>query len=166
MKEIYGENIPVEAYTLGDSDVKTQLLKLKNRGSQAVINVAFEGDTLNALKVLKEQDLNMLYGTVDDSITLKVTEFYSTELEGSYSFGFADVSETFSDKISSERLTTTYGAALAYTHTMQMGKALATCGKDMDCVKNEIDYSEKDNTIGFQKFDNRIAIFSMDIKER
>lgn len=166
VQEIYGDKISVESYSLGDSDVKTQLLKLKERGSVAVINVAFEGETLNALKVLKEQNIAMRYGTVDDSITSRVLDLYSLELQGSYSFGFSNISNDFLNKISSEQLTTNYGAALAYIHIFQMGKALAKCDKDMTCVRREMDNSIENPLIGFEGFKDHVAVFAMSIQKR
>ena len=40
-EEVYGENVSVEAYNLGDQDFKTQILKLNQEGVGAIINVGF-----------------------------------------------------------------------------------------------------------------------------
>lgn len=168
VKDVFGENVVTEQYELGATDVKTQVLKLKNEGAEAVINVAaFEGDTLNALKAMQELQFAVPYGTVDDSITDKVKEKYQNELKGAYTFGFATVSPEFSSKIksyTSKTLATEYGAAITYTHIKQIVKSLDKCKKELGCTKDEISASKADDTIGFIKFTDRIAELKMEIK--
>ncbi len=166
VKEVYGDNTFVESFNLGDQDFRTQFLKFKENNVPAVIGAMFEGDTLNALKVIKEQKLDMKYGTVDDSITDQVTNLYAKELEGSWSFGFGQVSPEFSSRLSGDKLSTEYGAAITYIHIMQMGRALGSCKGDMECVKQKMDNSKPDSTIGFEGFNNHIAKLNMTIKGR
>ncbi|MBI4145848.1 ABC transporter substrate-binding protein [Candidatus Woesearchaeota archaeon] len=166
VKEVYGDAAFVESFNLGDQDFRTQLLKLKERNVRAVIAAMFEGDTLNTLKVIKEQKLDMKYGTVEDSITRQVTSLYAKELEGSWSFGFGQVSPEFSNRISGEKLSTEYGAAVTYTHIMQMGRALGSCNGDLACVRQKIEASKPDATIEFEGFNQHMAIFNMTIKGR
>ncbi|MFB6246491.1 MAG: ABC transporter substrate-binding protein [Candidatus Pacearchaeota archaeon] len=165
-EEVYGENLFVESYNLGQKDLSTQILKLSEQDVGAIINVGFEGDTLNTLRVLKEQGLDIRYGTVEDTITENVESKYPEQLEDSITFGFRDPSENFTKKISDEDLSTNYGAALAYTHIRQIGNAFSECGEKMSCVRNEMKKSGQDGTIGFKGFENRIANLSMSIKER
>jgi branched-chain amino acid transport system substrate-binding protein len=164
VREVYGEQAYFESYNLGDQDFKTQLLKLNNNGVGAVINVGFEGDTLNTLKTIKEQGLNIKYGTVDDTITKQVTDLYNNELNGSWSFGFAQVSPEFSQRISENKLSTEYGAAITYTHIKPMVKAAVDCNKDKNCIIKNMDESKADNTIGFNGFSEHIANLDMQIK--
>ena len=164
VKEIY-DYPAVESYDLGDQDFRTQFLKLKNAGAEAVINVGFEGDTLNALKVIKEQKLNIRYGTVADTITNQVTEQHSTELTGSLSFGFVEVDPKFKDKLTT-KLSTDYAAALAYTHIKQIVKAISACGDHYDCIAIKMDAASSDSTIGFQGFKHHIAELEMQITSR
>lgn len=166
VKEVYGENTFVESFNLGDQDFRTQFLKLKQNNVQAVIGVMFEGDTLNALKVIKEQNLGMKYGTVDDSITEQVTVAYSKELEDSWSFGFQEIDADFKNKLSEYNLATDYGAAIAYTHVKQIVKVLADCNNNLECATEKMDSMPADNTIGFEGFNNHIAELNMQIKGR
>lgn len=166
VKEIYGPNTYVETYAFGDQDFKTQLIKLNQNKVDAVINVGFEGDTLNTLKVIKEQNLSIKYGTVDDTITEQVINEYFDELTGSISFGFTEVSTEFMDSLSQNKLSTPYGAAIAYTHIMQIGRAFGECGKDLDCVKQKMNEASEDNTIGFKQFDNHVAELKMSLIQR
>ena len=164
VKEVYGENIFVESYNLGEQDFKTQLLKLNNNKIDAVINVGFEGDTLNALKVLKEQGLNIKYGTVDDTITQQVIDSYGDELVGGYSFGFSEVNPEFKNRLAQYNLATDCGAAITYTHIKQMTKAISDCKGDKECIIAEMNDSPADDTIGFKMFSDRIAALDMEIK--
>jgi len=168
VKEIYQDKMFSESYNLGDADFKTQVLKLKNDVVGAIINTGFEGDTLSTLKALQELKFNIPYGTVDDTVTDNVKTKYPNELKGAWTFGFKDVDKDFSAKIqkeSSKKLATEYAAAIAYTHLKQMAKALDKCKKELVCVKTELDKSKADDTIGFKKFQDRIADLDMAIKQ-
>lgn len=166
--EVFGTNLDSEAYTFGDTDFKTQILKFKTAGVGAVMNVGFEGETLNTLKAIKEQSLKVPFGTVDDTITANVKTQYPTELKGTWTFGFAQVVPSFSAKIKQETtktLSTEFGAAIAYTHLKQMVKALDKCANDTACAATEMAKSAVDNTIGFNKFTDRIADLDMTVKQ-
>jgi len=168
VKEIYGNNIVVEAYNLGDTDFKTQVLKMKNKEIGAIMNASFEDGTLNTLKAIRELNFKVLFGTPDDTMTDKVKQLYPEEIKGAWTFGFPWVNPDFSAKISSEStktLSTEYGAAIAYTHIRQMVKALSKCKKEISCVIDEIAKSPKDDTIGFNNFKNRTADLEMSIKQ-
>ena len=84
VKSVYGDKVVVETFNLGDTDFRTQLLKINSSGAGAVINVGFEGDTYNALQVIKNQGYKMKYGTVDDTITDKVKQAFSDQLKGTW----------------------------------------------------------------------------------
>lgn len=168
LKEVFGAQLSSEAYTLGDTDFKTQILKFKTAGVGAVVNVGFEGDTLNTLKAMKEQNLKVPYGSVDDTITSNVTTQYATEMKGAWTFGFAKVDPTFSAKIKQETdktLSTEFAAAIAYTHLKQMVKALDKCNNDTTCAASEMANSTADGTIGFNMFTDRIANLDMTVKQ-
>ena len=169
IKEIYGDSVISEGYNLGDNDLRTQMLKIKSKGAGAVINVGFEGDTYNTLKIIHDLKYKIFYGTVDDTITDKVKKDFSIELAGGHGFGFIKVDPIFSEKLNSfledRKLATEYAAALAYTHVRQMGKALIQCNKEISCVVEKLNEAKSDQTIGFEKFENRIGVFEMSVKD-
>lgn len=169
VKEVYGDNAIVESYDLGATDLKTQVLKLKNAGAEAIMNVAtFESDNLNTLKAMRELNFNVPYGTVDDSITENVTNQYSKELKGAIAFGFPHVNTDFSNKLKSYtdgKLATEYAAAISYTHIKQMMKAIVASSGDISKASQIMTKSKADDTIGFRGFNNRIADLDMTIKE-
>ena len=164
VKEVFPK-AEVESYNLGEQDFKTPLLKLTTKGIEAVTTVFFEGDTLNTLKVLREQDLNIRLGTVDDSITEKVRQMYTQELQGTLSFGFRDVSPEFKEKIKDKKLATEYGAAITYTHIKQMVSSLDKAKGDKKKLISKMENSLADDTIGFKGFTNHIAELEMKIKK-
>ncbi len=168
IKEVYAQNAFVEGYNLGDTDFRTQMLKLNSENIGAIINVGFEGDTYNTLKTIRDFNYKILYGTVDDTLTDKVKNQFSNELKGAWSFGFKDVNKNFSAQLSNitsgQKLSTEYGAAIAYTHIKQMAQALRSCSGDLSCITNSIDHSPPDNTIGFTGFKNHIANLEMQLK--
>ncbi|MEK7530554.1 MAG: ABC transporter substrate-binding protein [Patescibacteria group bacterium] len=166
VREVYANPV-VEGYTLGDTDFRTQLTKLKSAKVGAVINVGFEGDTANTLKGMKDLGIKVPYGTVDDTITDVVKAEYADELKGAASFGFPTVDLAFAAKLlaanNNTKLATDYGAALAYTHVIQIAHAIAEC-VDTACVAREMSSASADNTIGFKGFINRIADLDLQIK--
>lgn len=168
VRSVFGDNTETETFNLGDTDFKTQILKLNSKGAQAIVEIAFEGDTLNTLKVIKEQNLPIKYGTTDDSITTQVTSLYSNELKGGFGFGFRDVDAGFKEKIKAfnggKDPASYYAAALAYTHIKQMTQAIAKYGTDVTRVTAAVAASPADSTIGFQKFANQIAQIDTQIK--
>jgi ABC-type branched-subunit amino acid transport system substrate-binding protein len=161
IREVYND-VLVEKYNLGDQDFKTQMLKLKFAGAEAVINTGFEGDTLNTLKVIKEQNLNMVFGTVGDTMTEQVIDLYSDEIVGGYAFNFRSITQEFQEKLPSS-IASDYGAAIGYTHILQMAKALVDCNREIECVHDKIKTAKPNPTIGFIGFNNRIAEFEMEI---
>lgn len=168
LKEVYGDNVVAEAFNIGEVDFKTQVLKLKNAKAGAVVNTAFEGDTLNTLKAMKELKFDVPFGTVDDTITPNVISKYSDMLKGAWTFGFVSVDKDFSAKVlveAGKQLPSDYGAAIAYTHIKQMVKAIEKCNKEITCVNSEMSKSNVDGTVGFKNFDSRIADLSMSIKQ-
>lgn len=166
LKEVYGENLMSEGYNLGDTNFKSHILKMKEFGAGAVVNVGFEGDTVNTLKAIRELKADMLYGTVDDTVNENVIKDYGNELKGGYAFGFVDVSGDLKEKLKDYNLASDYGAALSYTHLKQLVTALQKCpNKEAECIKNSLNKSTPNPAIGFNKFEDRIADLDMKLKK-
>ena len=168
LKDVYGDNVFSESFNLGETDFKTQVLKLKNTGVGAITNASFEEDTLNTLKAMKELNFKVPFGTVADTVTSNVISKYSDMLKGAWTFGFMAVDKDFSAKVLAEagkKLASDYGAAIAYTHILQMVKAIDKCSKEISCVDGEMSKSPEDKTIGFKEFNNRVADLSMVLKQ-
>ncbi len=162
-RQVYPDII-VENYNTGDADLSTQVLKLNASGAGAVLHPAFEGETLSVLKTLRTQGIAMRYASVDEVLTPAVRD-YAAELEGGYAFGFRPVSAAFRSEIDAQEsgLSTYNGAGLAYTHVRQLGRALAACNGDRQCAAGRLSQSASDSTIGFERFEDRIARFELKV---
>lgn len=165
LRAIYGDSVISEGYNLGDTDFRTLLLKIRNSGAGAVVNVGFEGDTANTLKVLKSMRYTMIYGTVDDTISAEIRKDYPDQLKGAWTFGFSDISPAFLEKLKAYKVSSPYGAAIAYTHLKQLATELEKCGSDHGCIAKNLEKSGPDSTIGFKEFNGRIADLSMKLKK-
>ncbi len=168
VREIYGDKIVLDSYNLGDTNFKTQLLKINAEKVEAVINVGFEGDTFNTLKVMNELGYSLRLGTVEDTMSDKVKTTFPNQIKNALTFGFQEVNKEFVKKVTAENggksLASNYAAAEAYTHIKQIVKALDACDEgDMECTKKHIDMSAPDTTFGFKKFNGRIADIGMQI---
>src|SRR3989344_2570194 len=164
VKKVYGDQLVFHTYNLGDTDFRTALLKIKSGGAEAVINVGFEGDTYNTLRVIRDQGYMMRYGTVDDSISEQVQSDFAEELKGAWTFGLQDPPKTFKrriDAISGNRISNYYGASEGYNHITQLVLALSDCKHDIACVDTHIASSGPDENTGFQKYIDRIAQLDM-----
>jgi len=168
INQVY-DQVATETYNLGDTDFKTPVLKMKNQQVEAVINVGFEGDILNTLKAIQENNYQVLLGTVDDTISETVIAKYPEQLKNTIAFGFAKIDPGFSQKLKenfpNKKLQSEYAAGFAYTHIKQIVKALAECSDNRDCLQNKLNQAGADDTIGFLGFSNRIAEIEMEIKE-
>ncbi|OIO25833.1 hypothetical protein AUJ14_03345 [Candidatus Micrarchaeota archaeon CG1_02_55_22] len=165
VREIYPD-APVQSYDLGEADFSTPLARLLASGTGAVVQVGFESDALNSLRVIREKNLALRYGSSDDVVTQRVREEYASELKGGWLFGFASVSPEFKQEIWAKygrEPFNYYGAALAYTHVKQIARALYACGREVECAVEKLSESPADATIGFKRFEGRAAVFDIGI---
>jgi branched-chain amino acid transport system substrate-binding protein len=172
VKEIYGDNSIVEGYNLGDTDFRTQLVKLKSQNVEAIINTGFEGDTYNTLKNMKDLKLNLPYGTVSDTLTSKVLDDFKNELVGGLAFGYQEIDQDFKNKIESyknEKIDNVgpeyIATALVYTHLSQSIDAILECGDDKRCFTEEMSKKTSPNILGFQRFEDRVAVNQLKLFE-
>lgn len=163
LKEVYPDLV-VESYNPGETNLRTALLKLTSEDSEAIVNVAFPDDTLTSIRQLRELGSDIIYAGVSDGIPFSLIEEKSPLLDNIIVFGMPDVSEEFALNVGEEVLA--YPPyALGYLHTKQIVRALVECDKDLVCSMQELDSSKPDSIIGFQGFNDRVAIFDMPIQE-
>jgi branched-chain amino acid transport system substrate-binding protein len=164
VKEVFGEdNVVVETYNPGSTDFRTIINKIRSQNVDAIINASFQPETLASLRQLNEAgDLTLFVG-LSETITEDIIEEYKWLIEGDVFFGLPSVSEDLKSKIDETnggKAVADYNAAgLAYTHIIQLGKALNECKNDNDCVANYLSNTEPVESIGFKGFNNRIAEF-------
>lgn len=168
IQKVYsGSNLTTETYDFGALDLKTQVTKLKEAGVGAIINAALEPDTLTTFKAMQDLNFSVPFGTVVDGATPTVQTKYPDQYKKTLIFGFGDIEPSFSARVTTANpnLVTQYGAALAYVHVNQLVKAVGGCqAADMICVKNKLDASPADNTVGFKGYINRVANFITTVK--
>jgi len=168
LQKVYPETI-VEPYNVGETDFRTPLLKLQSSNVEALVNVGFPGDISNALQVIKSQNMQIRYATVDDSLTPEIKARFATQLQGGWTFGFKSEDESFTERIDERaggtKLATYYGAALAYTHITQLVESLAECEKEVPCAVERIAASKPDTNSGFLRFENGVAQLEMSLKQ-
>lgn len=165
IKKVYGNELITEKYGFGEKDMKTQVLKLKEAGVGAIMNVSFEGDTLTALKALKDNNFNVPYGAVVDSVNVDVKNAYPEKIKDITIFGFKDITPDFSARIKQaagdKTLSTEYGAAVAYLHITQMVKAISEGNGDIKVIASKVANAGKSDILGFGGFKNRQADFEL-----
>ena len=168
IESVYGSNAIIETYTVGDQDFRTQVLKLKSKNVGAIINAGFEGDVINTLSAMKVNTIKVPFGTVTDSMSIKVIALYPEQTKGSISFGFKDIDQRIIDKLVASNggkpLGNNYAAVLGYVHMKQLVRSLSVCNHDIQCAGSKLSESPKDENIGFQKFTNRIADLDILVK--
>lgn len=158
-----------ESYRQGDN-VASQVLSLKNKGVQAVINACFEIDAINMLKAIAVIKYNAVVGVNEDGIPRKVEEQFQQILAGGLTFGF----QRTNDKIvngakrlsGGDKVTSFERVGLSYVHVKQMFSAVAACrGKQAECVTDTLGKAQADEDIGFEGWKDRIARIRTIVKE-
>ncbi|MCX6803194.1 MAG: ABC transporter substrate-binding protein [Candidatus Diapherotrites archaeon] len=170
VKEVYS-NVSIEEYAgLGEEkDVRTQIVKLKADGIEALVLPGIEDDLLYSLKAMKELNFIVPLGLSSEENTQRVHNEYSDMLKGSLVFGYKEVSQWFKEKIDLElgKKPTTYEpAALGYIHIKQLARAINACpAKDLNCIKASVLASPSEELLGFRGFVDRKAVFDIELKE-
>lgn len=135
-----------EQYTFGETDYKTQLAKIKESGSTALLVIAFSNDCNNVYKQIREIGLSiqLLVPTTafgcgsPDHLRANPDLFvnaYGSELE----FDESDKEvQAFKQRIDKAGGTTQIlGSAITYDSAMEMAKAYEGC-QDTLCVTNNL----------------------------
>ena len=165
MKAVFPEILESE-YSSGD-DVSSQILRLRRKKVDAILNIGFEPDFLRTLRSLRDLKFNVPIGTQEDAISQNAL---SQEPDSSINidiFGFSPPSKEFVKKFSSKLSSsgTISAAALAYTHIKQLYRAITMCqNDDIKCKISAISSSPPDHESGFSGWNNRIAEFSIETR--
>ncbi|MBX7143173.1 MAG: ABC transporter substrate-binding protein [Oligoflexia bacterium] len=162
LRQVYPQPI-IEEYNVGD-DVKTQLLKFKSKGAEAVINATFEPDLRRMFKTMQDINWQPITGSEGDGVSVDQVKLFPRMLEKHTVFTFSDMTESFIAKIvaksHSHTPPTTSGAALTYLHVKQLYQAVKSCGsRDVSCVVNYVTRSAPDRLLGFEGWRERQATF-------
>jgi ABC-type branched-subunit amino acid transport system substrate-binding protein len=169
VQNVYGVDMVVDSYNIGDADLRTQIAKFKSEKVGAIVSVGFPGDTSNTLKAIRQINLRVPYGTNEDGLVGDTKNIFAQELKGAWSFGLKDINEAIVSKFvvanDGEQLGNNYAAVFTYLHIKQLARALAYCNNDEKCAVQKMAESPADDSIGFTGFVNRVAQLQMSIKQ-
>lgn len=160
----------VLSYDFGES-VSSQILRMKSKGMQAVLNPGLEVDTLNTFKAMREINYHVPVGISEpDGLSDQVRMEYSDMLEGVTTFGFPRISDEFKSKFRARfpaaPTDSLEGAAMAYTHALQIYSAFQSCpDRDVDCVVKQMSVSPPNPTLQFLRWESHIAVYDFTLKE-
>ena len=159
--EVYPDAV-VFSYNPGEKDFRTMLAKMN--GVEAVFNPSFSGEAQASLVHMHELGFDIYLVVPSDALLGGFVESNKNLLDKVVTFGFPDVGQDFLDRLP-EGVVAPEAAAVAYTHLMQMARAIDQCGEDLVCVREKMDSSVASDEIGFQGFRDRRAVFDVPIKQ-
>lgn len=139
--------------------VNTQVLQLKSKKIEAILNPGYEGDMINMLKSLSILKFEPKIGSNEDVFTDKLITDYKENLKNAYAFGLPSLPESFITRIKNLDSKNIIGAVdqagMSYLHIKQMFIALSKCpNRDIICQMNIMQNSPEDKQFGFLGFDN------------
>jgi branched-chain amino acid transport system substrate-binding protein len=136
-----------EKFDEGGSDVRTQLLKIKNTGVKSALTIAHAPDLGLILKQARELNLNIqwfdMYGAEDQ----KLVDIAGSSAEGVvYTFFYDPAASSTAIQNFASNFQTRFGrapdyyAALAYDNIIMLATALKNCTDPNDtvCIKNQL----------------------------
>jgi branched-chain amino acid transport system substrate-binding protein len=169
IEEVYS-NVIVEGYNPGETDFRTMILKMKHKNITAVFNPAFPREVQSSLMQKEQLGFDVkFFITPSDALPVNFVNENPSLMENVITFGFPDVSNEFIDRLNREfdnpDIAAPEAAAVTYIHLKQIANSLNKCGKDIICIRNEMDNAPPAKEIGFKGFKNRIAQFDSPIKQ-
>jgi ABC-type branched-subunit amino acid transport system substrate-binding protein len=152
-----------------NEEVRTQVMTMKQRGIEAIFNVAFEPDLMNTIKTMQDLNYSAFVGTNENSMTNQVSQKYPSFLPQIVVIGLPPVNAEFVARIVAKDPQNTKAnieaAALSFTHLKQMARAISACGdKGVECQIAQVAKSPADNTIMFQGWIDRIADLKLKLR--
>jgi ABC-type branched-subunit amino acid transport system substrate-binding protein len=164
MKQVYPEATEVE-YTPGDG-VATQILTLRSRGVEAVVNATFEPDFLRMLKNLNDLGWRPQIATQSDAITNETQTKFPNIFEKLVTFALPILPESFISRIKAKdpgnNLISLSAAGLAYLHVKQLYAARLACrNRDSECLVKHLAAARSDSSVGFRGWIDRTADFNV-----
>lgn len=165
----FGGIIKTFDYALGD-EVKTQVLKLKAEGVEAILNATYEGDFLNMLKALFQLQYRVPLGAEDTSFTPKAQSQYGTLVDEIIFYGMPTPASWFIDEVKKydrdNALSGIEHAGMAYLHIRQLYTAIAACQRgDVACPVEKLKSAAPEPDFGFLSWDDEhIAVFNWAVK--
>lgn len=164
MKE-HLDNFEEDRFNSGD-DLRSGLLRLKQKGVEQVVFIGFEQDLISTFKRAADLKLKAVFGFPTLYLTPLIRQELGEQLKGSLVFGFRSLDVEFLEKVMArdpERdLTNIEFAAMAYMHTMQLAEAASACpDRSWQCLAAKLEQTRTPSLLHFQGWKNRIAQFAL-----
>lgn len=161
VKRVYAEPTEIE-YAPGAPSLYTEVLSLKRRGVEAIINPSFENDVISTVKAAKQLQMKIPFGFDDTSITPSVMHECGTGLEGSLSFGFRLLPDSYiaeAGRMQGNAHLESYEAmGLSWLHVYQLAYAVVRCNpRTPKCIASELGNSPPEPLVGFDRWEDRKA---------
>ena len=159
-KRVYQE-VDEESYDPGAS-VTAQLMRLRQKKVQAIMNGAYEADLMIMLKAMQDLKFFVPFATDKSCVSETVSGTFGKIMEGSLVYGLKNPSQAFLEIIrqlpGSEKLNAFDGVALPRTHIRQLYEAINSCpGREFECIRAELQKSGPDEESGFVSWKGNIA---------
>ena len=141
-------------YKLGD-ELASQLLILKTKGVEAIVNAGYEGDMRTMLKGMRQLRYKAIVGSNEDIFTDKLISEFPEELSRAFAFGMPRPQAEFVAKLKamdSKNLTGSLEqAGMSYLHLKQLYAAIAACPVGAaECQRTKLFASPSAPEFGFQ----------------
>lgn len=168
IKNVY-QDIVEYAYNRGDL-VSSQVLAMKNKNVEVIFNPSYEGDCVNSIQAAATLDYQVRFVSAEDTFSKQLVAKYKNNLQGSISFGLKKLPEELIEKAKKipggDQLTDYYGVGLTLVHIEQMYAVLNQCGtEDVNCQLETLKKAGSDSSIGFEGWQNKIAVIKTEIRE-
>lgn len=155
------------SYNPGD-EVATQVILLKKRGVEAIINASFEPDLLRMLKAVSDLGWRPQMAAQSDAVGTEFPSQYDQQRKLLLLFSLPTLGEEFIAKVRKydppNTLVSISAAGLAYLHVHQLYSAVRRCSEpSATCVSDEIAKSPPDPLTGFRGWRARVADFDIQV---
>ena len=167
-RTVYPE-IQSEAHDRG-SEVKTQMLRFKSAGAEAILNMAYEGDLINMFKAAEQLHYKASYGVVGGNLTQAARMQFPEVLPRVYAAALRPSEQfiaLFKREFPEAPLAGVEHAALSYAHIKQLTAVLLACkAGDLACQEQRLQSMPPDSAVHFLSWGGRAASYEIAIQKQ
>jgi len=170
VNRVFSSPVVVE-YALGQ-EVRTEVLRLKARQVQAILNATYEGDFVNMLKAMAHLHYHVPLGAEETSFTPQAQREYGAAVDEVLFYAMPTPAAWFIEEVRRFYSSNTMGgiehAAMAYLHLRQIFESVRACARDnATCQIERLGKSAGSDDFGFLKWGpERVAMFKWALKSR
>ena len=165
LRRVYGDNLYIETFAPGTTDLRTQISNLASNDVEAIVNASFAPEMLASLKNIRDLNLDVTFVALTELLTDKVLDEYKGALEGGVFFGLPKAPEKLIERTADSRVSDESAMAFGYLHITQLAEALNECDRELQCVTNWLHSAPTSHVLDFQGYQDRIAKFDTRIIE-